>query len=364
MKNLFDCVVVGTGPAGTICAQKMAKVGMSVLLLEQKKLPRNKPCTGMVPNSCIEIIEKEIGNFPRSLCVWPYEYKGCKYKVAKGVPVITATIGNDEVALSVKRSEFDYWLALEANKAGAELETECAFISIIEKSREGVTLKLLKHKHDGKREYVTVRTKYLVAADGMASSIRRTLFPERNYYLKSFSRQDYYIGECDLDPSYYHFFVYNTAIEQPVWFFNKDNFIVIGYAVASNDNLIDKQEKVLKYFIDEHGLKIKEKKHSEVCAEGINYTALKIKIEKLDFVYGCEEAPILFVGEAGEIVDSMSEGIYPALESGCYAAEAIIKHFKNADDNLLETYKTLSANMEKRIVDSWLNFWKKFGRFF
>lgn len=46
MPQLYDCVIVGAGPAGGSAAYHLAKRGRSVLVLEKDPLPRYKPCGG------------------------------------------------------------------------------------------------------------------------------------------------------------------------------------------------------------------------------------------------------------------------------------------------------------------------------
>ncbi|MGF1521896.1 MAG: FAD-dependent oxidoreductase [Leptolyngbyaceae cyanobacterium] len=43
---MYDCIIVGAGPAGGSAAYHLAKRGHSVLLLEKAALPRYKPFTG------------------------------------------------------------------------------------------------------------------------------------------------------------------------------------------------------------------------------------------------------------------------------------------------------------------------------
>jgi flavin-dependent dehydrogenase len=48
MSYVYDCVIVGAGPAGGAAAYHLAKRGRSVLVLEKDPLPRYKPCGGGV----------------------------------------------------------------------------------------------------------------------------------------------------------------------------------------------------------------------------------------------------------------------------------------------------------------------------
>src|SRR5207247_3377031 len=42
----FDAVVVGAGPGGSTAAHRLARAGVSVLLLDKARFPRDKPCGG------------------------------------------------------------------------------------------------------------------------------------------------------------------------------------------------------------------------------------------------------------------------------------------------------------------------------
>ena len=48
MTERFDVVVVGAGPAGSTSAYFLAREGLSVLLLDRARFPRDKPCGGGV----------------------------------------------------------------------------------------------------------------------------------------------------------------------------------------------------------------------------------------------------------------------------------------------------------------------------
>ena len=54
---MYDCIVVGAGPAGTSTAYHLARRGHSVLVLEKDSLPRYKPCSGAVSPSIADYFE-------------------------------------------------------------------------------------------------------------------------------------------------------------------------------------------------------------------------------------------------------------------------------------------------------------------
>lgn len=59
---MFDVVVVGAGPGGSMAAKKCADHGLKVLVLERWKLPRDKHCSGLIMKPwCENIIREEFG---------------------------------------------------------------------------------------------------------------------------------------------------------------------------------------------------------------------------------------------------------------------------------------------------------------
>ena len=46
MRSPFDAIVVGAGPAGSVCAYRLATEGARVLLADKERFPRDKPCGG------------------------------------------------------------------------------------------------------------------------------------------------------------------------------------------------------------------------------------------------------------------------------------------------------------------------------
>ncbi|MEM8865083.1 MAG: FAD-dependent oxidoreductase [Planctomycetota bacterium] len=51
MKDTYDCIVLGAGPAGCAAATLVADAGFSTLLVERAKLPREHVGESLMPES-------------------------------------------------------------------------------------------------------------------------------------------------------------------------------------------------------------------------------------------------------------------------------------------------------------------------
>ena len=60
---MYDMIIAGGGPAGAVAAERAAKKGLSVLVLEKETYPRDKTCGGGVTQKALDAIggiEKEL----------------------------------------------------------------------------------------------------------------------------------------------------------------------------------------------------------------------------------------------------------------------------------------------------------------
>lgn len=111
----WDVIVVGAGPAGSTCAEHLAKSGHRVLLLERDEKPGAcANCTGIIGTEAFEVFD-----LPRELIVNSISdvtFRGPYKREVAFEPGRT-------LAHVVRRFEFDAALAERAAEAGAELRT-------------------------------------------------------------------------------------------------------------------------------------------------------------------------------------------------------------------------------------------------
>lgn len=160
--EVFDCVVVGGGPAGATAAADLASRGYHVLLLD--KGGRVKPCGGAVP--------------PRLLSDFdiPFDLLVAKVNAACIVSPTARRIdmpidGGGYVGM-VDREDFDEWLRVRAVSNGAV--------------RRLGTFETLSLNSDGARcvsyisgagEKVSVTARCVIGADGALSAVARQALP-------------------------------------------------------------------------------------------------------------------------------------------------------------------------------------------
>ena len=108
MKEHYDVVVIGAGPAGSVAAYVAATQGLEVLLLDKATFPRTKLCAGWVTPEALRDLELEPGDYPHSFMTFE---------------ALTLHIGFLSIAPktrqhSIRRFEFDEFLL---RRAGAEV---------------------------------------------------------------------------------------------------------------------------------------------------------------------------------------------------------------------------------------------------
>jgi flavin-dependent dehydrogenase len=125
---VFDVVIAGGGPAGSVCAATLAQKGLQVLVLEKTKFPRFHLGESLLPNS-LPVLEA-IGALPEieSRFIWKHgarfhEDHGPKRRKDR-FDFANAWRGELDHAFEVPRDEFDQLLLEHARKLGADVREE------------------------------------------------------------------------------------------------------------------------------------------------------------------------------------------------------------------------------------------------
>lgn len=148
--NDFDVIIAGGGPAGSSAAIHLAREGLRVLLVEQKKFPRPKLCGEFISPECLDHFQK-LGVADAMTSSAPSLISETVFYSARGqhVAVPSSWFGGS-AALGLSRAVMDDVLLRRAQACGVNV-VEGASISeaIVQNSEvKGVTLKLAGEEHE------------------------------------------------------------------------------------------------------------------------------------------------------------------------------------------------------------------------
>ena len=76
LKDRYDVVIIGSGPAGAATAQALSGQGLDVAILEKHQIPRHKMCSGIIFPNAVNMISEHFGDIPKSVCCDPVQIKG------------------------------------------------------------------------------------------------------------------------------------------------------------------------------------------------------------------------------------------------------------------------------------------------
>ena len=153
----YDAIVVGAGPAGSYAAYLLAKRGVAVALLDRSSFPREKPCGGALSRKALDLVEIDLSPVihGRVTGAWLAHGERAVFYDTRGV-----------AAAMTVRTELDAFLIEHAVGAGATFLPRTNLLDV--------------ETRDGDVRVTTSRGglagRVLLAADGVASAVRRRVF--------------------------------------------------------------------------------------------------------------------------------------------------------------------------------------------
>jgi geranylgeranyl reductase family protein len=309
---MFDCIIVGAGPAGGSAAYHLAKQGRSVLILEKDALPRYKTCGGGVSPAIAQWFDFDFSP------VISARVNTLRYTWNLEDPV-DVTLENQEPIWMVRRDVFDHFLVQQAQKQGAELRDNTEVISI----------EFKVDRWQVKTANGSVEAKYLIAADGAKGNMSKWLgFKDFKRRLAS-TVEVTAPSESIINTINFEFGLVKNGY---IWNFPKADGYSIDITTFRGGESQD-FTKILDVYgkgalgIDIHNFKQSE--HPLCLWDG-------------DRKLHTQNA--LLAGEAAAVVDPMTaEGIRPSIFSGIKAAESIhaaLSGTSNALEKYTETMTT------------------------
>ena len=242
MKNRYDIVVVGAGPAGSLAALHAAKEGASVLLLEKDREIG-------VPVRCAEGVGSVglayvIDVNPRWIAK---TISGAMFHSPSGRIVATK---NDAVGYVLNRKIFDYDLARMAADEGADVMTKAYVHNLIHNNGHiaGVSVNHLGKNYD-------IEAKLVIGTDGIESRVGRWAgLSTRTAITEMESCVQVTASNIDVPDDYIHlYFGQDVAPAGYLWIFPKgDGMANVGLGISGEFSKHKPVTEYLYQFLDKN----------------------------------------------------------------------------------------------------------------
>ena len=285
MKNHFDVVIVGAGPAGLRCAEILSEKRKKVLILEKNDIIGDKICAAGLTRKSLELMD-----IPESL----FEYQISNATIASAKFKHTTKAPKEPVVFMVDRIEFGQWQADKLKNSSVTIIKGVGVVSIGDNHVE---------TGDGRQ----FGFDFLVGADGANSIVRKHLkiaaekkLITLQYKIPGKHQENI---EIHLISKYFH--------SGYAWVFPHRNYLTVGCSVDPKYYPVQKLKAGFNKWLQENGHDISNAK----------YESFPINYDYRGFKFG----NIFLAGEAAGLASGLTgEGIYQSLVSGQEVAKMII----------------------------------------
>jgi geranylgeranyl reductase family protein len=325
-----DVIVVGAGPAGATTATILAQKGYDVLLLDRNDFPRDKACGDGIPAGAFRRLYR-LGmreKFDAALARGEmYPITGMRLMSPRG-HVIEAEFDEEDDLSShvVPRIYFDTVIKEHAVDSGAE------FVPASVKGPLLVDGHVAGVKAQLNGSVQPIRSRMVVGADGVTSTITRALRPKREQHEDKHRAIALraYIKDMEIFPGDVEFFLYDEVLPGYAWIFptGEDQAnIGLGMRLDIFRSYDSDLTTMLQHFLKLPQIEQRLKNGSQV--ENISTWQLNFGSQK-NLQHSFDGA--LLVGDAAGFINPITGGgIHNALISAELAAQTIDEALRAGD---------------------------------
>ncbi len=303
----YDVAVVGAGPAGCLTAAIAARAGLSVLLLEKRRLPRDKICGGLISSRALALLPPGVlppqGAGSPVTAVRVHGRRGRSYLYRS----------SELLGMVVRRGHFDFLLSSYASACGAVLVQESPLVHLEMQHQGPAPWQSLYRLHCGGPAPATYHARCVVGADGARSRCARLFGLRRQELLRpagwGYTKTVEPPPDGAAEAETVHFFTL-PHLGGLGWSFPGEGFVNRGVGAPFKPSLLKREYRRL--FPETTAA-------AGAAAWPLPFTGPLLKPAR---------GNLLLVGDAAGLVDPFSgEGVYNALKSALLAGCALKNAF-------------------------------------
>jgi flavin-dependent dehydrogenase len=295
-----EVLIVGGGPAGSACAAALVAAGCDVLVVDQQRFPRDKPCAGWITPEVIERLGLGLAEYARDHTLQPVS----RFRIGViGGRAVDVDYGAP-VSYGIRRAEFDAELL---RRSGARTLLGERVVEIRRAGRDFVL--------NGR-----LAAPVLVGAGGHFCPVARLLAgPPRGEPLVVAQEVELHLegdalAACRVDPQRPELY-FSRDLRGYGWCFRKAAWLNVGLGRRDRQTLPAQLEAFLAWLVREQRIaapRVGWRGHAYLLREG---TGSRVA-----------DDGVLLAGDAAGLAFAASgEGILPAIVSGQLAAQSILE---------------------------------------
>ena len=331
LKEKYDCIIVGGGPAGSSAATIVSQAGFDTLLLEREAMPRYHIGESLMPEAfwCFErlgvLAQLRNSDYVRKVSVQFVSSTG-----KESQPFFFKQHDPRECSSTwqVERAEFDHMLFKNAAANGASCVDQARVMDVLMDGDRAVGVTIQTSDGTSKE----VRAKVVVDATGLQAVIANRMGLRRDEEdLKKIAIWSYF-ENAEREPGEHGgatIILHTEKKDSWFWFIPLRNGITSVGVVGDRSYMLEDRDSPEQTFADELAL----------CPAMQRRLALSTNIEKYrvarEFSYTTTQQSgdgWVLVGDAMGFIDPIySSGVYFALQSGIMAADVVVTGLRNDD---------------------------------